>query len=145
MPNYSGNKPYHLEIFSRQAEEIRSLLHVLEMRDRLDDTENRPLMDMYESADEVILEFDLPGFRPEDISLRVSGVSLILEAQKPREQVEGCFVCVERAFGQFNHVIQIPGTIDYRSITAEYRLGVLRVVCPKTGDVQVPIKEITIE
>lgn len=142
MPN---NKPYYLEIFSRQAGEIRSLLHVLEMRDRLDDAENRPRMDMYESADEVVLEFDLPGFRPEDISLRVSGISLILEAQKPREQVEGCFICMERAFGPFSYVIQIPGTIDYRSLTAVYRLGVLRVVCPKIGDVQVPIKEITIE
>lgn len=140
-----NNKPYYLEIFSRQAGEIRSLLHVLEMRDRLDDSENRPRMDMYESADEVVLEFDLPGFRLEDISLKVSGVSLILEAQKPREQIEGRFVCMERSFGQFNYVIQIPGTIDYRSITAVYRLGVLRVVCPKTGDVQVPIKEITIE
>lgn len=142
MPN---NKPYYLEIFSRQAGEIRSLLHVLEMRDRLDDAENRPRMDMYESADEVVLEFDMPGFRPEDISLRVSGISLILEAQKPREQVEGCFICMERAFGPFSYVIQIPGTIDYRSLTAVYRLGVLRVVCPKIGDVQVPIKEITIE
>lgn len=145
MKRFPGKNPYQLEIFSRHAGEIRSLLHVLDMRDRLDDAENRPRMDMYESADQVVLEFDLPGFRPEDISLKVSGVSLVLEAQKPREQVEGRFICMERIFGNFSYVIQIPGTVDYASITAEYRLGVLRVVCPKCGDLQVPIKEITIE
>ncbi len=142
MPRFSGRKPYHREIFSRQVGEIRSLLHSLEMRDGLDEAENRPLIDIYETGDGIILEFDLPGFRLEDISLRVSGFTLVLEAFKPREQNEGCFICVERSYGHFHHAVHIPGNIDSRAITAQYRRGVLRVVCPKTGDRQVPIKEI---
>ena len=145
MPRFSGRKPYHREIFSRQVGEIRSLLHALEMRDGLDDAENRPLMDIYETGNGVILEFDLPGFQLEDISLKVSGLTLVLEAFKPREQNDGRFICVERSFGHFRHAVHIPGNIDPCSITAEYRRGVLRVLCQKTGDRQVPIKEITIE
>lgn len=121
---------------------MRSLLHVLEMREGLDEAENRPRMDMYESADEIVLEFDLPGFNPENISLRASGANLVLEANKPREQIDGAYICLERHFGYFSCVVQIPGSVDPRSISAEYRLGVLRVICTKTGDLQVPIKEI---
>jgi HSP20 family protein len=142
MPRFSGKKQYHREIFSRQVGEIKNLLHALEMRDGLDEAENRPLIDIYETGDCIILEFDLPGFQLKDISLRVSGFTLVLEAVKPREQHEGSFICVERSYGHFYHAVHIPGNIDSRAITAEYRRGVLRVVCPKTGDRQVPIKEI---
>jgi HSP20 family protein len=145
MPRFSCKKPYHWEIFSRQVEEIRNLLHVLEMREGMEESENRPRMDMFETGEEIVLEFDLPGFRPEEISLKVSGVTLVLEAQKPREQIEGRFICMERSFGFFRYVVQIPGNISSCSISAEYRKGVLRVACPKSDGMQVPIKEITLE
>jgi len=143
MPRFSGKKPYHLEFYSRQVGEIRSLLHVLEMREGLDETENRPKMDMYETEDKFVFEFDLPGFQLEDISLKVRGTTLVLEAFKQREQIEGRFICLERNCGNFRYIAGIPGESNPCSITAEYRLGVLRVTCPKSDDVQVPIKEIT--
>lgn len=142
MTRFSG-KPYQLEFFSRQVGEIRNLLHVLEMKDGFDETENRPRMDMYETGDGVVLEFDLPGFNVEDISLRVCGVTLLLEAYKPPEQIEGSYICLERTSGDFRYAVQIPSDSNPCSITAEYRLGVLRVTCPKSDGVQVPIKEIT--
>lgn len=145
MSRFSGRKPYQEEIFSRQVGEIKSLLHALEMRSGLDEAENRPLMDVYETCDGIILEFDLPGFRLEDINLKVSGLTLILDACKPREQNDGRLICMERQFGRFHHVVHIPGNIDPCAITAQYRRGVLRVMCPKTGARRVPIKEITIE
>ena len=145
MSRFSVRKPYHREIFSRHVGEIRSILHALEMRDELEETENRPLMDIYEAGEGIILEFDLPGFYLENISLKVSGLMLVLDAYKPREKDVGSLICMERHFGRFHHAVHIPGNIDPCSITAEYRLGVLRVVCPKSDERQVPIKEITIE
>lgn len=145
MSRFSFRKPYHREIFSRHVGEIRNLLHALEMRDELEESENRPLMDMYEVGEEIILEFDLPGFNVEDISLKVCGLMLVLDACKPREKCDGSLICMERTFGRFHHAVHIPGNINQCSITAEYRLGVLRVVCPKTDEWLVPIKEITIE
>ncbi len=143
MTRFSGKKPYHLDVFNRQVGEIRNLLHVLELGDGFDEAENRPSMDMYETCEGVVLEFDLPGFRVEDISLRIRGVTLLLEAYKPREQNEGNYLCLERACGIFRSSVQIPGECDPCSISAEYRLGVLRVTCPKSEGVQVAIKEIT--
>jgi HSP20 family protein len=141
MSRFSGKKPFHHEIFSRHIDEIRSLLHALELRDSHNGHENRPPVDIYETGGSIILEFDLPGFRPEDISLTVCGMTLVLDAQRPREQAE-CFACLERSHGRFHHAVHIPRSFDACSITAEYRRGVLRVTCPKINDRKVPIKEI---
>ena len=144
MSRFSGKKPFHQEIFSRHIGEIRSLLHALELRDIHDEHENRPLVDMYETRTDLVLEFDLPGFRVGDISLTVCGLTIVLEAQRPREQAEAParFVCLERSHGRFHHAVHIPCSFHPGSITAEYRRGVLRVVCPKINDCKVPIKEI---
>jgi len=144
MPRFSGKKPFQQEIFSRQVGEIRSLLHALELRDAFDEGENRPQMDMYETQSEIVLEFDLPGFELSDITLTLCGMTIVLEALRPREQAEGNagYVCVERSFGRFHHAVHIPCSIDPNAVSAEYRLGVLRVICPKISDRSVPIKEI---
>ena len=142
MPRFSGRKPFAQEIFNRHVCEMRSLLHALELRDSFEDNENRPKVDMYETCHDIVIEFDLPGFTLDAISLKMSGLTLILEASKPREQSEGKFICVERIHGRFHHAVLIPGNVDSAAIRAEYRRGVLRVICPKSGERQVPIKEL---
>jgi len=144
MSRFSGKKPFHQEIISRHIDEIRCLLHALELRDVDAEHGIRPLVDMYETCNEIVLEFDLPGFRIEDIRLTVCGLTLVLEAQRPREQAEAqaCFLCLERSHGRFHHAVHIPCSFDPGSVSAEYRRGVLRVTCPKINDRKVPIKEI---
>lgn len=144
MSRFSGNKPFHREIFSRHVGEIRSLLHALELRDADNEGENRPLMDMYENCLEIVLEFDLPGFRLEDITLAVHGMTLVLDAHRPREQseTEARFICLERSHGRFHQAVHMPGSFNPDAIVAEYRRGVLRVICPKISDRNVLIKEI---
>lgn len=141
MPRFTGRKPFTEEIFNRHVGEIRSLLHALELRDSFADNETRPKMDMYETCTDVVIEFDLPGFSLDAISLKLNGITLLLDACKPREQGEGKFICVERSHGQFHHEVKIPGNIDLAAIRAEYRKGVLRVVCPKSSERLVPITE----
>lgn len=145
MPRYTGRKPFQQEILNRHVGEIRNLLHVLELQDAFDEDENRPKMDMYETGQEIVIEFDLPGFEMKDIKLKICGLTMVLEAYRPREQNAGKFICVERSHGRFHHALLIPANIDPGSVRAEYKLGVLRVICPKSGERLVPIKEITID
>ncbi|HIJ82009.1 MAG TPA: Hsp20/alpha crystallin family protein [Desulfuromonadales bacterium] len=142
MPRFSGRKPFQQEIFNRHAGEIRNLLHALEMRESFDGEENRPQVDVYETAREIVIEFDLPGMSLSDISVKVCGLTVSLDARKVREPCEGTFICVERQYGSFHHELLIPGNVDTGAIRAEYRLGVLRLICPKSGERLVPIKEI---
>lgn len=99
-------------------------------------------MDMYETCEDIIIEFDLPGLTLDAISLKMNGMTLILYASKPREQCEGKFLCVERSHGHFHHAVHIPGNVDPCAIKAEYRRGVLRVTCPKSSERLVPIEEL---
>lgn len=144
MPRFSGRKPFQQEIYSRHAGEIRALLHALELRDATVEGENRPLMDMYETAESIVLEFDLPGFDCADITLTVRGSTVVLDARRTcrQDDVKPQFLCLERSHGLFHHSVSLPGSFDPASLTAEYRRGVLKVVCPKTEERQVPIKEI---
>jgi HSP20 family protein len=142
MSRFSGRKPFAQEIFSRHVGEMRCLLHALELHDSFDDSEIRPRMDMYETCHDIVIEFDLPGMSLDAISLKMSGMTLVLEATKPREQSEGKFICVERSHGRFCHAVHIPVNIDPVAISAEYRRGVLRVICPKSSERSLPIKEI---
>lgn len=143
MSRFPDRKQYHRALLSRHSDEIGNLLRSFKMQDSLDEGDNSPLMDMYECKETIVIEFDLPGFAPDDIHLRISGITLILEAEKPKLQTEGRYICMERTTGRFFHAVQLSGCIDPNSVTAEYRLGVLRVICPKNGkDLLVPIKEI---
>ncbi len=144
MPRFSRRQPFQQELFGRHLGEIRDLLDALELRDVFGEGENHPPVDMYETCNEMVLEFDLPGFRIEDIRLTQHGTTLVLEAQRPREETDdgARYVCFERSYGRFHHALHIPGCIDICAIKAEYRHGVLRVRYPKTGDRQVTIKEI---
>ncbi|MDD2853125.1 MAG: Hsp20/alpha crystallin family protein [Desulfuromonadaceae bacterium] len=143
MTRFSGKKPITQEIFIRHVGEMRSLLHALELRESFEDNDSRPKMDMYETSGEVIIEFDLPGFSLDSIVLKLHGMTLVLDACRPKDlHAAGRFICVERSHGAVHHAVSIPGNIDLASIRAEYRKGVLRVICPKCGERLVPIKEI---
>ncbi len=142
MPRFSGRKPFTQDIFNRHVDEMRSLLHALELRDSFEVDETRPKMDIYETGQDIIIEFDLPGFALDAISLKINGLTLILDASKPRETIEGTFICVERGHGHFNHTVHIPGNVDPGMIRAQYRRGVLRVICPKSCERLVPIQEL---
>lgn len=142
MSRFSGNKPFTREIFSRHVGEMRSLLHALELRESFEEDENRPRTDIYETCTDIIIEFDLPGVELSAMTLKMSGMTLLLEATKTREASEGRFICVERNHGRFSHAVHIPVNVDPACIRAEYRRGVLRVICPKSCERLVPIKEI---
>jgi HSP20 family protein len=141
MPRFSGRKPFTQEIFNRHLNEMRALLHALELQHSFEDNETRPKVDIYETGQDIIIEFDLPGFALDAISLKLNGLMLILDASKPRDTNEGKFICVERNHGHFNHTVHIPGNVDPGMIQAEYHRGVLRVTCPKSSERLVPVRE----
>jgi HSP20 family protein len=142
MTRFSGRKPFTQDLFNRHVDEMRRLLNALELRDSFEDNETRPKIDIYETGQDIVIEFDLPGFALDAISLKTSGLTLTLDASRPRDTNEGKFICVERGHGHFNHSVAIPGNIDPSLIRAEYRRGVLRVVCPKSRERSVPIQEL---
>jgi HSP20 family protein len=92
-----------------------------------------PLLDMYETNDDLILNFELPGVPEKDISLSITGDMLTLKGERrPSASLSGdnCFRG-ERTYGKFERSIRLPVSVEAERVTATYRDGVLDVRLPK--------------
>jgi HSP20 family protein len=90
-----------------------------------------PRVDIYESADEVVLQCDLPGVKPQDVDVRFEKGELSLYGKVQPRQVPAEYLEEEYGVGDFYRSFAIAPEIDAGKITAEYRDGVLTVHLPK--------------
>ncbi|NTU43129.1 MAG: Hsp20/alpha crystallin family protein [Nitrospirales bacterium] len=95
-----------------------------------------PLIDLYETEDELVFEVDLPGVDPDDVSVGVYEDLLILEGirrdERPAMQ-EGVlkYLCLERCSQGFRRVVRIPIPVNTLSAAASYARGVMTIRFPK--------------
>ena len=97
-----------------------------------------PAVDMYETKDHVVLNVELPGLHEKDISLSITGDRLTVrgERQFNEQLTDESFYHVERAYGKFERIVQLPIPVDTAHVTATYRDGVLEVKLPKAEEVR---------
>ena len=97
-----------------------------------------PPIDIYESAERVVLRADIPGLRQEDIDIRVENNVLMIRGERrldPQTRRED-FLRIERPLGSFARSFSLPSTVDQGRVTAEYRNGVLEVTLLKRPEAQ---------
>jgi HSP20 family protein len=104
-----------------------------------------PLVDMYETPDDVVLNFELPGVSEKDISLTLTGDVITVQGERPFSQPlnDHSYLHVERAYGKFARSLRLPMPVEVSHVGATYRNGVLQVRVPKAEKVRP--KEIKIE
>jgi HSP20 family protein len=104
-----------------------------------------PIVDMYETNDDLILDVELPGVREKEISLTITGEVLTVKGDRQfGEQLkDDNYVHMERAYGKFERSIRLPMPVQAGRVTATYRDGVLEVRLPKAEEVRP--KEIRID
>ena len=105
----------------------------------------RPTVDIYETADKMILVADLPGINQEDIELKIENNILTIrgERQMDKEIKREDYHRIERAFGSFSRSFTLPATIHVEKIKAEHNNGILQVILPKKEETKA--KKIKIE
>jgi HSP20 family protein len=104
-----------------------------------------PVVDMYETNDELILSFELAGVREKDISLSVTGDLLTVKGERefnPQLRDDN-YLHTERVYGKFERSVRLLTPVQADRVSATYRDGVLEVRLPKTDEVRP--KEINIE
>lgn len=84
---------------------------------------------------EIIVRFDMPGFKKEDIKLSLrNGHELLVDAARKNEM--GAF--------NFRQAVQLPASADEKSTRGSYENGVLTVhlpkISPSSKDISVPIR-----
>jgi HSP20 family protein len=88
-----------------------------------------PPVDVWETDNEVVYAFDLPGI-PEDkiaVELRDDTLTVTGEREQKNERSEDGFYRYERRFGSFSRTLGVPQGVSEENVKAEYRNGVLEI------------------
>ena len=89
-----------------------------------------PLLDVRETEEEYLVMLDVPGVKPEDVSVEVT--EQVLSISGSRTPVEtGEAQLVERPYGSFVRTLTLPKGVDQDKIVADYHDGVLELHVPK--------------
>ena len=96
-------------------------------------TTSRPAvmpMDAWRQGDTFVLEFDLPGVRPETLDIDVERNVLTVKAERPTANGDWEMLAAERPKGLFSRQLVLGDNLDLEKIKAEYDAGVLRLAIP---------------
>ena len=97
-------------------------------------TSTRPAvmpMDAWRRGDEFVVEFDLPGVKPEDVDLDVERNVLTVKAERPlTEGRDAEMIAAERPRGVFSRQLILGDNLDTERVRADYDAGVLRLIIP---------------
>jgi len=88
-----------------------------------------PAVDVWETDEELVYAFDLPGTPEDNISVEYEDGALIVSGERERTQEtsEERFYRFERRFGSFSRTIALPQGVSEDAIDADYKDGVLEV------------------
>lgn len=95
-----------------------------------------PVVDIYETENEVVLKAELPGMEKKDIHLEVRDHTLTLSGERKheKEEKEENFHRVERSYGKFYRSFSLPSTVDTEKVKANMKEGVLEIKLPKVEE-----------
>jgi HSP20 family protein len=96
-------------------------------------TTSRPAvmpMDAWREGDTFIVEFDLPGVRPETLDIDVERNVLTVRAERPTRNGDWEMLANERPTGLFSRQLVLGDNLDLEQIAADYDAGVLRLRIP---------------
>jgi HSP20 family protein len=95
-----------------------------------------PAIDVFETAEELIVEAELPGIDPTQIGVSAGEGLLVIEGTKDEGTAPNRvnFLCMERSFGPFRRAVLVGRAVDVARATATYRDGVLQVRVPKIDE-----------
>lgn len=92
-----------------------------------------PAVDVWETEDELVLAFDLPGIPEDEIAVELDDNVLTVSGARERksEHSNERFYRFERRFGTFSRSVTLPQGVKEDAIQARYENGVLEVRVPK--------------
>ena len=94
------------------------------------------LTDVFETPEDVRIMAELPGFRKGDIAVEVMRDAIVIEAVKREEhrKEKVNYLCMERAYGRFRRLLELPVACDTRRIAARYEKGILYITVPRVSE-----------
>jgi HSP20 family protein len=97
-----------------------------------------PAIDLYQTADEVVVRASLPGVSAKDLNISITGDVLTLRGEaQSEEDVEGAqYHIKERRFGSFTRSLGLPTAVMADKADAQFENGILTLRLPKAEEVK---------
>ena len=97
-----------------------------------------PAIDVHETPDELVVTAALPGMKPEDVEITLTGQTLTLRGEfKADEKVErDQYLYRERRYGSFSRSVQLPMRVEGDRAEASFDNGILTLRIPKAEEVK---------
>ena len=97
-----------------------------------------PPLDVHETPDELVVTASLPGIKPDDVEITMTGQNLVLRGElKADETVErDQYLYRERRFGSFSRSLQLPVRVEGDKAQATFENGILTLRIPKAEEVK---------
>jgi HSP20 family protein len=111
------------------------------------DLENYPAVDIMEKDGKYIVHAELPGVKKDDIQVEYNNGYVTIKGEKKfeHEEKKKDFHRIERSYGSFSRMFEIPSEIKEEGIKAEYKNGVLELSLPMKDPAKSTARKIKIE
>jgi HSP20 family protein len=95
-------------------------------------------VDLYETENDVVIKASLPGVKPDDIDVQVTGQVVTLKAQSSDETEDKGqnWYRRERRSGAYVRQFQLPTEVQADNASADFEHGVLKLSLPKAEAVK---------
>ncbi len=97
-----------------------------------------PAVDMYQTDNDVVVKMAVPGIKPEDVQISVTGDTLTVkgEIKENNDNKQKAYHIREQRWGSFERVLSLPTDVKTDKAQAEFENGVLTVTLPKAEEVK---------
>jgi len=88
-----------------------------------------PPVDVWETEDELVYAFDLPGIPQDKITIDLHDDTLTVSGEREfsRERSDDWFYRFERRYGSFSRAVGVPQGVAEDSVNADFQDGVLEI------------------
>jgi HSP20 family protein len=97
-----------------------------------------PSIEMYQKENSYTIRLELPGVRPEDVDISMSGDSLIVKGERkpPEDMQDEAYQLCEVCYGSFTRTINLPESVDSDKIEANLENVILDIRVTKAEKVK---------
>jgi HSP20 family protein len=103
-------------------------------------------LDMYQTDKDLVVQVPLPGVKPEDVDISVTGDVLTIKAERKEERKveEADYFYHESRYGSFSRSVTLPVDVNADKAEAKFENGILSLTLPKAEVARakkIPVKQ----
>jgi HSP20 family protein len=99
----------------------------------------KPIIDMIDLEDSIIIKADLPRVKKEDVTVNITEDSVEITAKFDEADEDLQFLKKERNYGETSRTITLPVKIEVKKATALFKDSVLTIELPKVQEERVKV------